>query len=267
MRKPTNIFICFNQKFCCLSLYQTQGAYAHLDQRPEKDLDKAVTAATASIFYNDPLHLAIPYNFFLECLPEPPDGFLKSVLSFRLILFVYLNPILRGLISLWLRHIGAYTFSKLFVNKERHRHKQHKHLHKLHIKVFAANASSGNSAFSWDTDSIPFVIDKSAKAIIYKERTLFTGLLTPMSITLATAEGLNTTTKLVGSLRLVITNSSNEHYTYSIPGFVNDPESPLNILGVPALGAYFYDGTDIRNPLEEDVTTAKYGSTTSHFFW
>ena len=38
-------------------------------------------------------------------------------------------------------------------------------------------------------------------------------------------------------------------------------------MGVPALGAYFDDGTYIWSPLEEDGTTIKSGSTEPHFFW
>ena len=96
---------------------------------------------------------------------------------------------------------------------------------------------------------------------------LFTGPITPMSVTLATAEGLTTTTKLVGDLRIVLTDNINKHRTYSITGFIYDPESPLKILVVPALGAYFDDGTYIWSPLEEDGTTIKSGSTEPHFFW
>ena len=228
---------------------------------------EAVAAASAAVFYDDPLHLSIPYTFFLERLPEPPDGFLKSVLYSTLILFLFLYPILWGLISLWLRHIGAYNFSKIFVNQDRYRRKRHKILPKLYIKSFASNASSGNSAFSWDTDRIPFVVDNSATAIMCNERKLFTGPLTLVSVTLATAEGITTTTKLVGALHLGITDDSNEHHTYSIPGCVNDPESTLNFLGFPALGTYFDNGADIRCPLEEDGTTIKSGSTKSHFVW
>ena len=106
------IYSFFYQKFYCFSFYKTQGYYARLDQQSEKDLYKAVAASTVAVFYDDLLHLTIPYAFFLEHFPEPPDGFLKSVLSFTLILFVYLYSILRVLISLRLRHIGAYNFSK-----------------------------------------------------------------------------------------------------------------------------------------------------------
>ena len=78
---------------------------------------------------------------------------------------------------------------------------------------------------------------------------MFTGPLTLMNITLITAEGLTTTKKLVGDLHLVLTYDRNKHHAYSIPGCVYDPESPLNILRVPDLGAYFDDGANIRSPL------------------
>ena len=74
---------------------------------------------------------------------------------------------------------------------------------------------------------------------------MFTGPLTTMIVTLETSEGLTTTTKLVGALRLVLTADSNKHHTYSIPGCVYDPESLLKILRVPALGVYSDNGTDI----------------------
>ena len=86
-----------------------------------------------------------------------------------------------------------------------------------------------------------------------------------MRVTLATAEGLTTTIKLLVALYLLLTDNSNENL--SIPVCVYDPEIPLNILGVPALGAYFDNGADIRSPLEEDGTTIKSGSNKSNFVW
>ena len=94
-----------------------------------------------------------------------------------------------------------------------------------------------------------------------------TGPLTPTRVTLEIAEGLTTTTKIVGALRLVLTDEINQHHAYSIHGCFYGPETPLNTLGVPALGAYFDNGADIRSPLEEDRTTMKSGSTKSHFVW
>ena len=56
-----------------------------------------------------------------------------------------------------------------------------------------------------------------------------------MQITLETEEGNSVSTKLVGVLRLVLTDDSNTHHTYEVPDCVYDPQSPINILGVPCL--------------------------------
>ena len=141
---------------------------------------------------------------------------------------------------------------KIFVNHGRRCQKRHKHFTKLHIKVFAADAGEDDSSFSWETYGIPFIVDNSATAIICSKRKLFTEHLSQMSITLESAEGMSVSTKLVGVIRLVLTDDSNKHHIYDVPSCVYDPESPLNILGVPCLGKYFDDGTDIRNPPDED---------------
>ena len=61
-----------------------------MNQRREKDLDEAAAAATSLVYYDDPVFLEIPNMFFLKLFPEPPDSMLNSILSFTLIIFVYL---------------------------------------------------------------------------------------------------------------------------------------------------------------------------------
>eukprot|EP00957_Ditylum_brightwellii_P174099 13255996-Ditylum_brightwellii.AAC.1 len=68
-------------QYYCHSFYQVKGAYTHFNQSLEKDLDEAAHAATAIIYYDDPLCLAIHYEYLLKRLPEPPDGITKSLLS------------------------------------------------------------------------------------------------------------------------------------------------------------------------------------------
>ena len=46
-----------------------------------------------------------------------------------------------------------------------------------------------------------------------------------------------------------------------------DPATPINILGVPALGTFFGDNTNAGSPYDEDGTTIKPGATRSHFIW
>ena len=56
--------------------------------------------------------MAIPYTFLLKRLPETPDVALKSMLSLTIIIFVYLYPVVRGLIIHWYRSTFASILAK-----------------------------------------------------------------------------------------------------------------------------------------------------------
>jgi len=87
--KTNNIphrIVCLRDRYYCHSFYQVQGAFAHLNQSPEKDLDEAVHAATAFVFYDDPLRLAVPYEYLFKRLPEPPHGMLNPFLTHGVIM-------------------------------------------------------------------------------------------------------------------------------------------------------------------------------------
>ena len=136
----------------------------------------------------------------------------------------------------------------------------------MHVKTFATKRPKEES-FAWDTDGLPFVVDNSDIAIICNVRKLFTGKLIATKIMLETTEGTSASTKLVDIIRLVLTYDKNEHNIYNIPGCIYNPDSPLNILGIPALGKKFNDGANINNPLDNDGTTVKAGAMKSHFVW
>ena len=68
-------------------------------------------------------------------------------------------------------------------------------------------------------------------------------------MTLEKAEGLTTATKLVGSIKLILTDDANKHHLNIIPCCVFDPKTPLHILVVPALGTIFGDNEDATDPL------------------
>ena len=82
-----------------------------------------------------------------------------------------------------------------------------------------------------------------------------------------TAEGVSTETKLVSPIRLVLTDNSNQNHVYIVPGCVYDPDTPRNILGVPALDSFFGDSSDARDMLAADDTNIKSGATKSYFVW
>ena len=133
--------------------------------------------------------------------------------------------------------------------------------------MYATAADPNKKSFSWDTDGIPFVVDNPATAIISNKQILSHGHLTPTRVTLETADGVSTKTQLVRSCRLVLTDNKNKNYTSDVPGCMFDPETPINILGVPDLGTFFGDNTNTSSAYDEDGNTIKSGATRSHFIW
>ena len=81
----------------------------------------------------------------------------------------------------------------------------------LYYREFATTDDHSKDSFLWDTDGIPFVIDNSLTSIICSHRILFTGPLVTTSVNLETSEGLTTTTKLVDSMTLIITDNADNH--------------------------------------------------------
>ena len=137
-------------------------------------------------------------------------------------------PIICGLIFLWMRLFEAYFIKidkrNMFVQHGRHRHKQVKVIPNLNIKLFTTKANyPEENTFSWDTDGIPFIVDNSATGIIRNVRKLFVFPLSPTRVTLEIAEGLKTSTKYVGTVRLVLTDNVNKHHAYYIPECVYYP--------------------------------------------
>ena len=137
-----NRIVCRQDRYYCHSYYQVQGAYAHLNQSYIKDLDEAVHAATAFIYYDDPLRMAIPCEFLLRRLPEPPDGFTKGLLSLSLIISIYSLIVAKGLIRLWYQLVTAHLFKldkqNIFIRHGRRRRYKSRQLPTLHIKMFTS---------------------------------------------------------------------------------------------------------------------------------
>ena len=127
-KNVSNRMICLKDTYYCHSYYQVHGAYAHLNQRRENDLDEAVIEANTVMYYDDPLRISTPYEYLAKRLPRPPDGHVKAALSLGLIVLIYLIPILKGLITLWMRLIAAHLFKNdarnIFIRHVRRRRKK-----------------------------------------------------------------------------------------------------------------------------------------------
>ena len=135
----------------------------------------------------------------------------------------------------------------------------------LYVRAFYTADEHSKDSFLWYKDDITFVKDNYATAIIISHRRLFTGPMIPTSVTLKTAEGLTTTTKLVGDKKLILTDDANKHHLYMIPSCEFDPKTSINILGVPALETFFGDNSDAIDNFAEDGTSIKSGFSKSHF--
>ena len=206
----------------------------------------------------------------MERLPDTPDGALKSILSLTLLRFVYFYSLLRGLILHCSKPIFASFLSKdnrnLFVRHNIRRRVEFRPMPTLYDIAFATADDCSKDSLSYDTDDIPFVIDNSVNAIICSQCRLFKGPLIHTSATLEISEGLTAVTKLVGTMKLLLNDDANKHHSYIIPRCLFDPNIPVNILVVPALGTLFGDNADGTDPVAEDDTTIKSGSTKSNLF-
>ena len=83
-----NKIVCLNQNKHVYSHYQIQGAFAHLNQKTCKDFDEALAEACAIKYYEDPLHLALPYQLFVNLLPEPPD-IIPFAVTYTICIFMF----------------------------------------------------------------------------------------------------------------------------------------------------------------------------------
>ena len=193
------------------------------------------------------------------------------MLSLTLILFLYFYPVVRDLILHWSRSIFASILEKdnrnVFVRHDILCCAKFRTMPYLYASAFATEDYHNDVSFSWNKDGITFVMDNYSTVIKISQLRLFTVPLIPKLVTLETAEGLTATTKIVGSMKLILTDEANKHHLYIIPCCVFDPNTPVNILCVLDLGKFFGDNTDATDPLAEDVTTIKLGSTKSHFIW
>ena len=111
---------------------------------------------------------------------------------------------------------------------------------------------------------MPFIVNNLETGIIINVQKLLVGTLIPKIVTLETDELLRSSKKNVGSMCLVLTDNANKHHTYDIPEYEYNPESPINIIGVPYLGKY--SGYQATGLYKYDGTTVKSGSKKAHFF-
>ena len=88
----------------------------------------------------------------------------------------------------------------------------------------------------------------------------------PASVIVETADVLSSNTRYIGTMQIIITDNGNENISYYVPGCVYDPETPINLIGIPFLRDYFGSKDKIPN-LDDDGTWIKSSAKKSHLTW
>jgi hypothetical protein len=231
------------------------------------------TIRKLQLFFDDPLRLAVAYEYVAKKRIEPPDGHLYDFIAFLALVFTFLRPVLIGykrlLFKIWYRRISqwwCYLRGKHFIPPQKSKlfkRKKYIALATLFLskKKFAMLAENVGDQYltSWDTDGVFFCVDNCATCIICNDKSMFVRDLTPSNSEVLTSNGQNVPAQ-EGTLRISITDDQGVPHQYDIPGILYDPESPFNLLGVPFLSQYCKDHKEMGTK----ITSGCYQS---HFVW
>ena len=265
------------------SSYQVHGAYAHVGQNEKQKMLQAVAAASKDIYFDDPLRLSVPYNYVMKRIPEPPDNDFMHLLACLSIVGIYCCFAVYGIARIsWYRisgkradecvnkvrkcksskTTGRMSNSKSTTNQDQ----QDTPSTPTKRHVLATESDEDDVEVSYfDTDGITFVIDNSANCIICNDRTQFVGELIKQACHVNTAAGISNS-QYVGTIRVVLKDDAGASYTYDVPDAIYDPDSPFNIMGIPALGEFFGKGDTIPTS-DDDGTYVTSSATRSTLVW
>ena len=78
----------------------------------------------------------------------------------------------------------------------------------------------------------------------------------PKNVVVKTPDVLSSKTQYIGMMKIILTSHENKNLSYDIAGFVYDPETTINLIGIPFLRDYFGRKDKISN-LDGDGTCIK----------
>jgi hypothetical protein len=143
------------------SNYESHGAYANLGSSPNKSAE-VIESSTKQLFYDDPLRLLAPYNYFAAVAGEPPNKSFRQFLALMGIVMIFLGVLFSAALRI-------------------HKHVVTSHESPSRLStVFLATSEiqeGTNIFFSFDSDGLPFVIDNSPTCIICNDWMQFAGNL------------------------------------------------------------------------------------------
>ena len=94
------------------------------------------------------------------------------------------------------------------------------------------------------------------------------GPLRPENYRVETVQATLSQKQYAGTIRLELVNDSNATHVYEIPDAFYNPNTQLNLIGIPFLAAYFNDtNCSAGNDVDADGTTIKSSGCHSKFVW
>ena len=85
---------------------------------------------------------------------------------------------------------------------------------------------------------------------------------------MTTCEGYTVKQRYIDTMRLILTDDFNIDHSYNISKCIYDPNSPVNIVGIPVLDKYFNDAAEGLDYVAEDHgSTILSNGHRSHFKW
>jgi hypothetical protein len=154
--------------------YQTYSAYANIAQTHANESTEVVSSATKRIYWDDPLQLLVPYQYFWELAGEPSDNAFLAILFFLSVEAIFVAVI--G-VRLWMLRAQCKNASLMQSSLKK-------------VALTSKNAKDGtNISCSTDTDGIPFGINNSPICIICNDRSQFVGNLRAQESSVETSHG------------------------------------------------------------------------------
>jgi hypothetical protein len=230
--------------------YESHGAYAHLGNVPNESLS-IFKGSSKTIFFNDPLRLSAPYNYFANAAKEPSDNVLRSFLELLGILGIFAGVLVVATMRIH-KHAAFPQNSPTRFSR-------------VSLAISELQESPDNS-FSFNSDGLPFVIDNSATCIICNNHAQFVWNLKAKKLSAETTHG-SASTNYVGTFSLTLTTDDGEKLQHHIPDAIFNPNSPFNILGIPFFGQFLGRG-DLPCPTNDnDGTYVQSSATRSCLVW
>ncbi|KAL7496856.1 hypothetical protein ACHAWT_005049 [Skeletonema menzelii] len=245
-----------------LSCYTSYGVYAHLGQTQDYQAQRAIFIASNKLHCNNPLWTNSMFDYIATRIPDLPDTIVTRFFAILMVILAFAWTLGSRLLSLFIKDfneeqqhlLDGTLFDREIEDKSPGSvDKSTSSDHRKHIALVSKKIGPRSSHTHFDTDGISYVIDNSATCVICNDESQFEpGTLRKHTSSVETANG-EANPSMVGTLRLTLTADDGESFQYLIPDAIYDPNSPFNILGIPALGDFF--GRNDTVPSSDDEGT------------